>query len=143
MVSGQTGGVVAGKRAGMIEGREADGLMNGGQTGSEAKRGFSAAVIADGFDGATFHGFLALGFFFRRFGLLFHEGITAIVIARKILRRGFAAKVAIDTLVIDVVFARDVFRVSIRNISHNQVCPNREAILRLAVKISRSFKWKA
>src|SRR5436190_13130779 len=75
-------------------------------------------VITDGFDRATFFGFLTLGFFLGRTRLLINERITAVVIAFEIVGSGLAAKVAVDALVIDVVFARHVFRIPVRNISH-------------------------
>ena len=76
------------------------------------------AVVSDRFDRAPFHGFFALGFFFGSGRLLVNVGITAVVIAREIVRRRFTAKVAIDALIIDVELARNVIGISVRNISH-------------------------
>src|SRR5438105_3610612 len=78
-----------------------------------------STVAADRFDGATFHGFLAERFFLGIFGLLIDEGMAPVVVPFVIGRRRFAAKVAVDTLVVDVVRARDVFRIFICRISHN------------------------
>jgi CDP-diacylglycerol--glycerol-3-phosphate 3-phosphatidyltransferase/cardiolipin synthase len=51
--------------------------------------------------------------------LLEDVGITAIVIAAKITRCGLPAEIAVDTLVIDVVFAGKVFGIAICDVSHN------------------------
>jgi hypothetical protein len=51
--------------------------------------------------------------------LLEDVGITAIVIAAKITRCGLPAKIAVDTLVIDVVFAGKIFGIAICDVSHN------------------------
>jgi hypothetical protein len=66
------------------------------------------AVVADRFDRATFHCFLAGLVFFGILGLLHHEGKTAVGVAGEILRGSFAAQVAVDALVVHVVFARHV-----------------------------------
>jgi hypothetical protein len=50
--------------------------------------------------------------------LLVNEGITAVIIALEIVRRGFTAQITIDALVVDVVFARDVFRILVSKIGH-------------------------
>ncbi len=78
----------------------------------------SVAVIADGFHGAAFHGFLAARFFLRRAGLLVNVRITTVIAAGEIVRRGFAAQVAVDALIIDEKFAGHVVSVSICNVSH-------------------------
>src|SRR6266511_1759845 len=49
-------------------------------------------VVADGFDRATFLGFLALRFLFGRTRLVIDEGIAAVVVAFEIVRGGFAAE---------------------------------------------------
>src|SRR5260221_453457 len=61
-----------------------------------------SAVIANGLDRAALLGFSAAGFFFRRLGLLIDVGVTAVFIALEIVRRGFAAQVAINALIIHV-----------------------------------------
>jgi len=66
-------------------------------------------VVADGFDRAAFHGFLALRLFLGRFGLLVNVGMSAILVPFEISRCSFAAEIAIDALVIDIYFARCVF----------------------------------
>lgn len=79
----------------------------------------SGAVIADGFDRAAFHGFLAELLFIGRFRLLVDVGVTAVIIAAKIARSGFAAEIAVDALIIDVKFAGQVFGIAISDVSHN------------------------
>jgi hypothetical protein len=66
------------------------------------------AVVADRFDRTTFHSFLAGLFFVSASRLLLYEGISPVSVAVEILRGGFAAQIAIDALIIDVEFARDV-----------------------------------
>ena len=77
-----------------------------------------AAVVAYSFDRATFFGFFAAGFFFGGLGLFEHVGVTAVIIPLEIVRSGLAAQIAIDALVIDVIFAAGVFGVSVRCVSH-------------------------
>ena len=76
------------------------------------------AVAADGFHRATFHGFLALRLFLRGRGLLENVGVPPVIVAREIVRRGLAAEITIDALVVDVILAGRVLRVFIRNVSH-------------------------
>ena len=76
------------------------------------------AIIADGFDRASFHGFLAKRFFLLGARLLKHIGVAAVVAAREISRCGFPAQVAVNALVIDVKLSGHVFRVFIRNVGH-------------------------
>ncbi len=45
--------------------------------------------------------------------------IAAIIIAAKVTGGGFTAKITVDTLVINVVFAFKVFGIAISNVSHN------------------------
>jgi hypothetical protein len=44
--------------------------------------------------------------------------MAAVIVPFEIGGRGFAAQIAIDTLIIDVEFARYVFGVFVRDISH-------------------------
>jgi hypothetical protein len=44
--------------------------------------------------------------------------MAAVIVPFEIGGRGFAAQIAIDTLVVDVEFARYVFGVFVRDISH-------------------------
>ena len=76
------------------------------------------AVVADGFNRAAFLCLVAKGFFFRSFRLLLHVRISAIVVTCEICRGGFPAQIAINALVIDVKFARDVILVAICNVCH-------------------------
>jgi hypothetical protein len=81
--------------------------------------GDGLAVVADGFDGAAFHGFFAQLFFVGRSGLFVNERVTAIVIALEVGRGGFAAQVAINALVVNEVFAGGVFGIFVCCVSHN------------------------
>jgi hypothetical protein len=76
------------------------------------------AIVADGFDRTSFHGFLAKGLLLRGGRLLKHIGVAAVVAAREISGCGFPAKVAVNALVIDVKLSGHVFRVFIRNVGH-------------------------
>src|SRR5262249_38828954 len=76
------------------------------------------AVVADGFDRAAFLGFLAPGFLLWRFGLLVNVRITAVLIALKVIRRRFAAQVAVNALVVHVVFSGYVDFVFVCQVSH-------------------------
>jgi hypothetical protein len=76
------------------------------------------AVAADGLDRATFHGLLAERFFLGRFGLLVYVGMATIIITTKVRRRGFAAKVAVDALVIDVELSIYIFGIFISGVGH-------------------------
>ena len=60
------------------------------------------AVVADSLNRAAFEGFLTESdiIFSRR--LLVDERVTSIVVAREEIRRGFAAEIAVNTLLIDV-----------------------------------------
>lgn len=78
----------------------------------------SRAVVADGFDRATFHRFLAESLFFGAFRLLVDVGVTSVVIAGEIGRSGLATQIAIDALVIDVELALDVVGILICELSH-------------------------
>ena len=77
------------------------------------------AIAADRLDGAAFHGFLAKIFLGFVFGLFKHEGVAAIIVAGEICGCGFAAEIAVDTLIIDVKFAGQVFGIAISDVSHN------------------------
>ena len=89
--------------------------------GLEMNRELLLAVIADGFDGTTFHCFFALGFFVGSRWLFENKRVTAVVVAREIGRRGFAAQITIDALIIDVIFSSYVFWIFICDVSH-KIC---------------------
>src|SRR5437867_6968149 len=74
------------------------------------------AVVADRFDRAAFHRFFAKPFFFRRLWLFIDVRVAAVIVSFEISRRGFAAQIAINALIIDVEFARYVFGVFVRGI---------------------------
>ena len=75
-------------------------------------------VVADRFDRAAFHCLFAKSFFFRRFRLFIDIRVAAVVVPLEIGRRGFAAQIAIDALIIDIEFACYVFGVFVRDIGH-------------------------
>ena len=56
--------------------------------------------------------------FLRGLWLFQHLGVTTIVVARKISRRGLATKVAIDALVIHVKPPSHILRIPVCNVSH-------------------------
>jgi hypothetical protein len=76
------------------------------------------AIISDGFDWASFHRFLAERFFLRSLRLFINVGVAAVVVAFEIGRRGFAAQIAVDTLIVDVKFSRYILGVFVRSIGH-------------------------
>ena len=75
-------------------------------------------VVADGFDRAAFLGFLTTRFLLWIFRLLVNKRVAAVLVAFEIVRRGFAAQVAIDALIVDVIFSARIFRIFICYISH-------------------------
>ncbi len=76
-------------------------------------------VAADSFYWAAFHCFFAESLFFRAFRLLEDEGVTAVIIASEVGRSGFAAKIAIDALVVNVEGSCNVLRVFVREVCHS------------------------
>ena len=76
------------------------------------------AVVPDRFDRAAFHRLFAKSFFFRRLRLFIDIRVAAVVVPLEIGRRGFAAQIAIDALIIDIEFACYVFGVFVRDIGH-------------------------
>src|ERR1700756_2415430 len=76
------------------------------------------AIVADGFDWTSFHGFLAKRLLLRGGRLLKYIGVAAVVAAREISGCGFPAQVAVNVLVIAVKLTGHVFRVFIRNVGH-------------------------
>jgi hypothetical protein len=82
------------------------------------ENGFNSGVIANRFNRTAFLGFFATGFFVRGGRLFVDEGIAAIVIAFEIVRGGFAAEIAVDALVVHVIFTGNVFRIFVCDVSH-------------------------
>src|SRR6516165_2712736 len=76
------------------------------------------AIVADGFNRTSFHGFLAKRLLLRGGRLLKHIGVAPVVAAPEISGCGFPAKVAVNALVVAVEFSGHVFRVFIRNVGH-------------------------
>ena len=92
---------------------------SGGPSSFVMIRSHSAfAIVANGFNRTSFHGFLAKRLLLRGGRLLKHIGVAAVVAAREINGCGFPAQVAVNTLVIDVKLSGHVFRVFIRNVGH-------------------------
>jgi len=75
-------------------------------------------VVSDRFDRATFHCFFAETFFVGRLRLLVNVRVAAVIVSFEIRGGGFATQIAVDTLIIDVEFARYVFGVFVRGVSH-------------------------
>jgi len=80
--------------------------------------GRKSAVVADGLNRAAFLGFLAARFLVRRGGLLVNIGVAAVLVALEIVRRRLAAQVAVNALVVHVVFSGGVFGVFVCCVSH-------------------------
>jgi hypothetical protein len=45
--------------------------------------------------------------------------MSAVVVSFEVGRRGFATKIAIDALVIDIELSRDIFGIFVCSVSHN------------------------
>ena len=75
-------------------------------------------VVANGFDRTALFGFFAACFFVWRRRLFIDERVSAVVVAFEIVRRRLAAQVAVNALVVHVVFARDIFGIAICSVSH-------------------------
>jgi hypothetical protein len=76
------------------------------------------AVAADGFDGATAEGFFAELQLFVGLRLLVDVGVTAVIVTGEVGGSGFAAKIAVDALIVHVKGARDVLGVFVCCVSH-------------------------
>jgi hypothetical protein len=76
------------------------------------------AVAADRLDRATFHRLFAKRLFFRRFGLFVNVGVPAIIVATKIRRCRFTAKIAVNALIIDVELSIYIFGIFICGVGH-------------------------
>ena len=63
------------------------------------------AVVPDRFDWTAFHRLFAKSFFFRRLRLFIDVRMAAVVVPLEIGRRGFAAQIAVDALIIEIDFA--------------------------------------
>jgi hypothetical protein len=91
-----------------------------GVKSGQAKNGSSIAVVSDGLDRAAFECFHAQADIFLGGRLLVDEGVAAFIVSGEKPGRSFAAKIAIDALLIDEEFAADVFRPFVCFVSHNQ-----------------------
>ena len=76
------------------------------------------AVAANGLDRATFHRLFAERFFLRRFRLLVYVGMPTIIVTTEVRRCGFAAKIAVDALVIDIELSIYIFGIFICGVGH-------------------------
>ena len=72
------------------------------------ERDSGVAVVADGLDRATFEGLAAERDVFLGGRLLVDERVAALIVPREKRGRGFATKIAVDALLIDVEFTRYV-----------------------------------
>jgi hypothetical protein len=79
----------------------------------------TSAIAADSFNRTPLHGLFTKRFLVGALRLLVDIGVTAIIITREICGRGFAAKIAIDALIIHVKLPSHVLRILICNVSHN------------------------
>lgn len=79
---------------------------------------FLFAVVADGFDRAGGDGFFAEKGFFFCFRLFEDDAVSAVVVAVEIGRGGLAAEVAVDALIVYVVFAGSVVGVFVFDVGH-------------------------
>lgn len=50
-----------------------------------------------------------------------NEGVAAVLVAFEVIGRGFTTKIAINALVVNVIFARSVLRIFICSVSHKIV----------------------
>src|SRR5262245_21729023 len=75
-------------------------------------------VVTNGLDRAAFHRFLASLLLFWRFRLFLHIAITAFLPTGEVVRRGFAAEVAVNTLVIHEKATGDVLGVAVGDVGH-------------------------
>jgi hypothetical protein len=78
-------------------------------------------VVADGLDGAAFHGFLAESLLFGILRLLVNVGVTSVIVALEIGRGGLAAEIAVDALVVAVIGAGHIFGILVGYISHSDL----------------------
>jgi hypothetical protein len=98
-----------------------------------------SAVVPDRFDRATFHRFLAKRFFLGALRLFVNVGVAAVVVAFVIRRRGLAAKITVDALIIDVVRTGNVFGVFVCCVGH--IFPLKSELERRKKALGR--KWKS
>src|ERR1019366_7903335 len=96
------------------------------------------AVVANGLDRAALEGLHAEGNLLLRGRLFVHERVASLVMAREKSRRGFAAKVAVDALLIDVKFAPDVFRPLVCFVGHGS--PD-QSVIKPPVKRGNGPRW--
>ena len=71
------------------------------------------AVLTDCLYGTSFHGLFTKTFLLGRFGLFEHVGVSPVVIALEVSWSGFAAKIAVNALVIDIECALNVLCVAV------------------------------
>jgi hypothetical protein len=76
------------------------------------------AVITDSLDRAALFGFLASSFLIGACGLLKHVAIAAVLVALEVIRRGLAAQITVNALVVDIILSRHVLRIFVCYISH-------------------------
>lgn len=79
------------------------------------------AVFADGLNRATFLGLRATRLFIRTLRLLVNEGVAPVLVALEVVWSGLTAEIAVNALIIDVVGAANVFRISVLFVSHKSI----------------------
>src|ERR1041385_8537108 len=79
---------------------------------------FLGSIIPNCIQRATFLSFFAAGFLLFAFGLLINERVAAIIVAFEIVRGSFAAEIAINALIVHVIFSAGVFGVFVRHVCH-------------------------
>jgi len=75
-------------------------------------------IVADRFDRAAVHRLLAQRLLLGSFGLFEDEAMTSVIVALEVRGGGFTAQVAIDALVIDIKFSRDIVAVFVCCVCH-------------------------
>ena len=83
------------------------------------RREYDCAVVANRFDRATLHRFLAERFLLRGLWLLVNVGMTPVVVAFETAGCRFAAQIAVDALIIYIECPRYVFGVFVCDIGHS------------------------
>ena len=92
---------------------------------ARAKRSELHPVTADRLDRTSFHRLFTQVCFLIALRLLENVAVSAVVIPCKIRGRRFTAEIAIDALIVDVIFAADILRVFVGEISHEERGPQK------------------
>jgi hypothetical protein len=76
------------------------------------------AVFANILNGTTFHCLFAKAFFLSRLRLLENKRMPTVVVPLEVCGGGFAAKIAVDALVIHVKLSLDILLVTVGCVGH-------------------------